>query len=103
MYKFKIGVDLTRISRFENKNIFFINRILSKEEIKEFEKLNNEKEKSIFLARSWAIKEAIFKSDNKYFEFNKINLYKRNKRWHFKNFKISISYEDDYIVAFVVG
>lgn len=97
-----LGVDLVTISRFKNKNKEFIERLLSEEELAEFNKLDNEESKELFLARSWAIKEAIFKADNSYFKFNKINLIKINNEWNFKNFKISISHENDLLIAFVI-
>ncbi|BBA22461.1 ACP synthase [Mycoplasmopsis bovirhinis] len=96
------GVDITQISRFENKSIKFARRILSDGEYELFKKLVNSKDKALFLARAWAIKEAIFKADNQYFEFSKINLVKLNNRWTFQNFAISISHEGNWLIAFVV-
>ncbi|SYV92463.1 Holo-[acyl-carrier protein]synthase, partial [Mycoplasmopsis synoviae] len=48
-----LGVDLVTISRFKNKNKEFIERLLSEEEFVEFNKLDNEESKELFLARSW--------------------------------------------------
>ncbi|WP_156768873.1 4'-phosphopantetheinyl transferase superfamily protein [[Mycoplasma] mobile] len=92
-----IGVDLTKISRFKNKSEKFAKRILSHEE---FEKWEINKDHS-FLATRWAIKEAIYKADNNFFEFSKINVKKDNYYW-FQNFYISVSHEGDLIIAFVI-
>ncbi|VEU76428.1 4'-phosphopantetheinyl transferase superfamily protein [Mycoplasmopsis columboralis] len=96
-----IGVDLTRISRFKNKNYPFAQRILSNEELEQFQELN-EYEKVLFLARAWCIKEAIFKANNAYADYSKITLKKENNRWTFKQFSISISHEGDLLIAFVI-
>ncbi|WP_027121211.1 holo-ACP synthase [Mycoplasma leonicaptivi] len=100
---FNIGVDLTRISRFKDKKNSFLKRVLSEFELKIYNNFQTSEEKTLFLARSWAIKEAIFKADNKFYKFNQINLQKKNNIWFFTNeFKISISHEGDYLVAFVI-
>ncbi|WP_134110870.1 holo-ACP synthase [Mycoplasmopsis mustelae] len=98
----QIGVDLTRISSFENKKESFIKRILSPQEFLAYQQTPKNLQ-TLFLARSWAIKEAIFKADNRHFSFAKINIYKKNNVWNFKNFKISISHEGDYLIAFVIN
>ncbi|QGZ97306.1 4'-phosphopantetheinyl transferase superfamily protein [Mycoplasma sp. NEAQ87857] len=96
-----IGVDITHISRFEKADINFAKRILSIDEFNQFIKLKTE-QKALFLARAWAIKEAIFKANNKYYRFSQINLKKYNNRWHFLNFSISISHDQDILIAFVL-
>ncbi|QNM93701.1 4'-phosphopantetheinyl transferase superfamily protein [Mycoplasma sp. Pen4] len=99
---YRIGVDLTNIKRFENVKNSFIKRVLSPGELDEYQKIELIESKIRFLARSWAIKEAIYKADNQYADFRKINLVKQNHIWTFKDFAISISYEGDFIIAFVV-
>ncbi|QKT05469.1 4'-phosphopantetheinyl transferase superfamily protein [Mycoplasma sp. OR1901] len=99
--KYNVGIDLVKISRFENKSIKFAKRILGNEEFNCYINLPDDK-KTLFLARSWAIKEAIFKADNSYFNFSQIDLKKENKVWKFKNFAISISHEEGFLVAFVI-
>ncbi|RIV16979.1 holo-ACP synthase [Mycoplasmopsis gallopavonis] len=96
-----IGVDLTKISRFVAASDSFAQRILSPAEYSDYLKITNEK-KALFLARAWAIKEAIFKANNSYFSFSKIELQKINHRWTFKNFSISISHDGDDLIAFVI-
>ncbi|MGZ9755657.1 4'-phosphopantetheinyl transferase superfamily protein [Mycoplasma sp. 394] len=102
MNKLKIGVDITHISRFVNKSNSFIDRLLSADELVKFDKLK-QKQKQLFLARSWAIKEAIFKADNQYYKFKEIDIKKINNRWIFKDFIITISHEKDILVAFVIN
>ncbi|WGI36440.1 4'-phosphopantetheinyl transferase superfamily protein [Mesomycoplasma lagogenitalium] len=94
-----IGIDITYISRFKNKSRDFAKKILSDSEMIEYDQID---EKDKFLATRWAIKEAIFKADNSYYEFNKISILKQNRRYFFKNFLISTSSEGESIVAFVV-
>ncbi|WP_416756350.1 4'-phosphopantetheinyl transferase superfamily protein [Mycoplasma aquilae ATCC BAA-1896] len=98
-----IGIDITNISRFLNKGEIFWNRVLSADELVHFNKLDTPDSKAKFLARSWAIKEAIFKADNTYIDFRKVNIKKdsESKLWKFKDFLISISYADDFVIAVV--
>ena len=64
-----LGIDLTKISRFKNVNKNFIKKILHEDELKSYE-ISIDKPK--FLAVRWAIKEAIYKCDNKYSNFQEI-------------------------------
>ncbi|KKB26666.1 Holo-[acyl-carrier protein] synthase [Mycoplasmopsis meleagridis] len=96
-----IGVDLVKISRFNNKTEGFIKRILHREEYAYFTDINDNL-KTKTLATFWAIKEAIFKANNSYYSFAKILLKKENNKWIHPNFSISISHEDDYLIAFVI-
>ncbi|MFV8468659.1 4'-phosphopantetheinyl transferase superfamily protein [Mycoplasma sp. VS42A] len=98
-----LGIDITNISRFLNKGEIFWNRVLSADELVYFNKLDTPDSKAKFLARSWAIKEAIFKADNTYIDFRKVNIKKdpESKLWKFKDFLISISYADDFVIAVV--
>lgn len=93
-----VTIDLTNINRFENKDIKFINKILHPNEIKEYQSVEN---KPKFLAIRWAIKEALFKNNNKYSEFNKICINKINNKYEFQDYNISTSSEDNYIIALV--
>lgn len=95
-----IGVDITSIKRFENKKMAFIKKILSQEEMLDWEKSHN---KELFLAQRWSIKEAIFKANNNFHDYSKINLERENGgKFFFKNFEISTSKENDYVIAFVM-
>ncbi|MFV8401407.1 4'-phosphopantetheinyl transferase superfamily protein [Mycoplasma sp. 005V] len=98
-----LGIDITNISRFNGKSEIFWHRVLSADELEQFQKLDSQESRAKFLARSWAIKEAIFKADNTYIDFRKIDIKKdqESKLWKFKNFLISISYADDFVIAVV--
>jgi holo-[acyl-carrier protein] synthase len=93
-----IGIDITTISRFKNKNKKFLKRVLHSNELKEY--LNLE-EKNKYLAIRWAIKEALFKIDKNLFDFSKIEIIKKNKIYTFKNYFISTSQENDLLIAVV--
>lgn len=71
-------------------------KVLSKSELKEYHLSND---KIHYFATRWAIKEALFKCDNKYFEFSKINITKENGRYTFENFEISTTSEENLIIA----
>ncbi|MBN3534420.1 holo-ACP synthase [Mycoplasma procyoni] len=94
-----IGVDITSISRFKGKTDRFIEKILTEKEIREYKKTEHKEE---FLAKRWAIKEAIFKADNSFYEFSKIEIEKKERIYTFKNFEISTSQENDTVIAFVI-
>ena len=57
----KIGVDLTKIDRFNEVSKHFIERIYSDNEMKEYYMLLEEKQ-ATYLASRWAVKEALFKA-----------------------------------------
>ena len=59
-----IGVDIVKISRFENKSEKFISRVYSKREIEELN-LKNGQNKSEYLASRFASKEAYLKASGK--------------------------------------
>lgn len=91
-----IGIDLTNKNRFENASESFVKKILSKDEILEYK---NSKDKVSFLAKRWAIKEAIFKADNSKVSFNKISIKKENNKYTYEDFEISTSSEGEAIIA----
>lgn len=101
-----IGCDITKIKRFQNKDLNFINKILSNDEIE----LYNHKvgdTKAEFLAGRFCAKEAIIKalSASENITMPDINItYKNGKpSWSYKNFNvlISISHEKDYAISYV--
>ena len=94
-----IGVDLTTISRFKNCSDNFVSRVLSQQELKSY---LQQKNKSLFLATRWAIKEALFKADNQLNEFKAITIEKIANRYCYKNFYISTSKEQDLVIATVI-
>ena len=96
-----IGIDLTSIKRFKNKKLNFVQKVLSDDEFLEWQNIEN---KELYLAQRWSIKEAIFKANNDFHDFKKINI-KRNSKgvFEFQDFKISTSKENEYVIAFGIG
>lgn len=100
----KIGVDIAYIPRFKDVDEHFIKRILTDDEMIQYQKLSSEK-KILFLAGRWASKEAIYKANNnnEYLHYSILN--EENGKPYVKNhpeIKISISHDNDYVVAFVI-
>ncbi|WP_373590045.1 holo-ACP synthase [Metamycoplasma equirhinis] len=97
-----IGIDLVSISRFKNISKRAIRKILHPNEINEYIGLSEER-KTIYIASRWAIKEALFKVDNQFIFFNKIEILKsQHGKYLFKDFEISTSDEDNLIIAIVL-
>ncbi|MCK5945981.1 MAG: 4'-phosphopantetheinyl transferase superfamily protein [Mycoplasmataceae bacterium] len=90
------GIDITNIKRFENPKDAFLKKVLHVDEISEYNEATN---KSVFLAKRWAIKEALFKADNELFHFNKIKVFKENGKYKYQGYIISTSIEDNYCIA----
>ncbi|UUD35221.1 4'-phosphopantetheinyl transferase superfamily protein [Mycoplasmopsis caviae] len=97
-----IGVDIVKISRFEKAEVNFVKKFLHPNEFKKFLLIDDNFLKSKFLASIWAIKEAIFKADNSLYEFKNIELKKERDTWEHEKFNISISHEEDFLVAVVL-
>lgn len=100
----EIGVDITTISRFKNRSDRFIKTILGLEEYNLYLSINpNAKE--TFLATRWASKEAIFKAtnDKDYLKYQILNN-ESGKPYvlNHPEIKISLSHENDTVIAFVV-
>lgn len=96
-----VGVDLVRISRFENKSDHFIKRILGAEEYKEYLSIDDNK-KTTYLASRFAFKEAYFKlsGDIRYLSYQLLN---DNKGKPYcledSSIQVSLSHEDDYLIV----
>lgn len=97
-----VGVDIVKISRFNDVNEHFINRILTKEELVVY---NQRVDKVKYLASRFAAKEAYFKAtqDIHYLSISVLNdengaPYILNK----KNIHLSLSDEDEYVVAYLI-
>ncbi|WP_029513466.1 4'-phosphopantetheinyl transferase superfamily protein [Mycoplasmopsis primatum] len=103
MFKAKIGVDMTSLSRFSNVNENFIKRILSVEELREYENIELESSKIKYLAIKWSIKESMFKINNNYSAFNKITIFKKRGKYYHPGFDISTSCEGDLIISVVLA
>lgn len=103
---YKVGNDITRISRFESRisNLKFVQNVLS---ITEFNKYNelNKNDKILFLAKRWCFKEAYLKmlgmSILNYKIFQDLTLVnKKGQKPYLKqdeHVDVSISHEDDYL------
>ncbi|QDY87039.1 4'-phosphopantetheinyl transferase superfamily protein [Mycoplasma anserisalpingitidis] len=97
-----IGVDIVKISRFIDNYDKFAKRILTQQELDEYQKIVEIRNKIKYVAVHWSIKEAIYKADNNYSTFNKINITKENSAYMHENFYISTSDDGDNLVAFVI-
>ncbi|AXE60810.1 ACP synthase [[Mycoplasma] phocae] len=96
-----IGIDLVKISRFKKIRKHHIAKFLHPCEIVEWEKLNK-RNQTRYLASRWAIKEAIYKADNKYWNFPKILIRKsKNGKYEFEDFEISTTNEDNHVIAMI--
>lgn len=96
---------MTRISRYNIKNQKLVDRILSNEEKNIFNTLKDE-EKQKYLASRFSLKEAYFKASfdkNPFSTFSFLNdevgkPYLKNR----KDVFVSLSDEDDFVIAYVV-
>ena len=97
-----IGVDLVKINRFKDVSEHFINRVLTSLEKEEYLKRENKIE---YLASRFAVKEAYFKAsqDIHYLKISTLND-EKGKPYIVdkKNIHLSISHEDEYVVAYLI-
>ena len=97
-----IGCDVTHLDKFINKQNNFINKILTKEEIEEYN-LRKGKKKDLYLAGHFSVKESIIKAlwNIENLNFLDLKIYYRNDKPYcdYKNYNIfiSISHEDNII------
>lgn len=102
-----IGVDIVENSRFNKLDIKTIKRFLTKNEFKEYEKLE-ETYKINYLASRWSAKEAIFKAINKINKINLINieiLYDSDNLAYcsnVENVKLSISHSEKNTISMAI-
>lgn len=114
------GVDLTRLSRIENslKNPRFLTRVFGPEEIQEY---HRQKENPLFLAGNYSAKEAFAKALGtgvRKFQLSEVEVLRdalgapyfvfsgKAKELIIQkklSFTVSISHEDDLVIAMVVG
>lgn len=99
-----VGIDITSIERFKNRDDKFISYILTPEEYSVYNNLSPNK-KPVFLATRWACKEAIFKAteDPKFLEYSILNT-STGKPYilNYPDMKVSISHEGDTVIAIVI-
>ena len=100
-----VGIDLVKISRFENASEALVKRVLSPKEIELFNK-ESDSCKASFMASRFASKEAYFKATQDGTNFNEISVLndKRGKPYieGHDEVVISLSDEDDYVIAIVM-
>lgn len=103
-----IGVDIAKISRFENKSNHFIQRILSKKELEVYSSLNEEN-KIVYLASRFSAKEALFKAlKTEDFDFSEISVLNEKSGAPYIQMDtpykthISISHEKEYVICYVL-
>ena len=97
-----IGVDILSIERIDFK---IAKKVLSPEELEIFNSIANEKMKREFLAERFAVKEALFKADNSYFNYDQVSVLVDEKgKPYLKNINglVSISHDAGMVCAFVV-
>jgi holo-[acyl-carrier protein] synthase len=100
-----IGIDLAKISRFENKDQKFVKKILTEAELKQYSELEDER-KTEYLAGRFAAKEAYYKAmkNNKigYHDVEIIDDYFSGPQISDKSVQISISHDGEYVVVVVI-
>jgi holo-[acyl-carrier protein] synthase len=100
-----IGIDLAKISRFENKDQKFVKKILTEAELKQYSELEYER-KTEYLAGRFAAKEAYYKAmkNNKigYHDVEIIDDYFSGPQISDKSAQISISHDGEYVVVVVI-
>ena len=97
-----IGVDILSINRIDFK---IARKVLSSEELEMFNSIDNEKLKREYLAERFAVKEALFKADNTYFNYDKISILNDEKgKPYLKDINgfVSIAHDGGMVCAFVV-
>lgn len=97
-----IGVDILNIERIDFK---IAKKVLSIEELEIFNSISNENLKREYLAERFAVKEALFKADNSYFNYDKISVLNDEKgKPYLKDINglVSISHDNGMVCAFVV-
>lgn len=98
-----IGTDIVHINKIK-LNDSFIKKILTSEELKEFNLIKLDKRKKEYLAGRFAVKESIFKAtqDINYLYYSCLN--KENGQPYILNhpeIQVSISHDGEYAIAVV--
>lgn len=100
-----VGVDIVHLKRIKLEESF-INKILTKEELEEFNLIKLDKRRIEYLGGRFAVKEAIFKAtqDINYLSYSCLN--KDNRQPYILNhpeIEVSISHDGEYVIAVVFG
>lgn len=100
-----IGIDILDRKRIKLSNNL-VNRVLSKEELELFLKINNKKNKKRFFATIWTSKEAIFKTGVSNFSYKNFTILhnKLGKPYCKENDKIilSVSHEKRHTICIAI-
>lgn len=103
-----VGIDIVDLNNITLNNNF-IKRFLSNDEFNEYTKIIDDKIKKIkFVAKHWALKEAIYKALNhEHLVFNKINITKNEYNQpkvviKDYNIKLSVSYSKTSVIAIAI-
>ncbi len=100
------GIDLTNFKRPEFNNNELAHKILHKNELEVYNGLKNDL-KPRYLAKHWAIKEALYKAYNHHYPMNEVLIIKENEHLFTVidniTFTISVSYEEPYVMASVIA
>ena len=118
-----IGTDITRVSRFESllrktRERRFLQRALHVKEIEEYENIELEEKRVLYVASRWAVKESVYKAlKMEQLQFPEIRVRKTEsgipeivfegeaekyaKKHSIQDKFVSISHDGDYAIAFV--
>ena len=100
----KVGIDITRISRFSEKKELWKNKILTTLEKQEYDKLKEE-HKTRYLAEHFSFKESIYKVTQDIHYLSYEILKEESGRPYVNNhseLEVSCSHEDDYVVTICI-
>jgi len=101
-----VGCDITKINRFKDKEMYFVQKILSDTELKIYYQKEG-KQKEEFLAGRFCAKEAIIKAlpYDKQLDMTQINIFYKNEKpmCLLKGYTvhISIAHEKEYAISYV--
>lgn len=108
----KIGVDIVENKRFKNKLDYnFLSHFLTANELKDYERFDNQQAKINFISGRWAVKEAVFKTLTSASRpsLKQIEIGYDNNRApivltpKLNHIQISISHENNYSVAIALN
>lgn len=96
-----VGIDIVDLKRI---NLKIESKILSIEELKQYNNLDEVRKKE-YLAGRFAVKEALFKASGENIDYKKISVINNSMGkpiLNYRNSFVSISHDGDYVCAVVV-
>ncbi len=107
MKEIEIGTDIIENSRLNSK---VIEKFLSNKELQKYNLVIDDEAKKQYAAGRWAAKESIIKASNKTIKYSEIEIFNNDNGKpevyingvKNDNFKISISHEKNYSIAFCI-